>query len=99
MLNNKVEVVEGKSLVLDTEIAKLATVEENAEENYIKSVTERFNVSEDGQLSLNPLGVGDITGLENALNDKVDKVIYNVPVVDENGDPVYEEDGITQKTE
>ena len=99
LLNNKVEVVEGKSLVLDTEIAKLATVEENAEENYIKSVTERFSVSEDGQLSLNPLGVEDITGLENALNNKVDKVIYNVPVVDENGDPVYEEDGITQKTE
>lgn len=99
LLNNKVEVVEGKSLVLDTEIAKLATVEENAEENYIKSVTERFSVSEAGQLSLNPLGVGDITGLENALNNKVDKVIYNVPVVDENGNPVYEEDGITQKTE
>lgn len=99
LLNNKVEVVEGKSLVLDTEIAKLATVEENAEENYIKSVTERFSVSEAGQLSLNPLGVGDITGLENALNNKVDKVIYNVPVVDGNGDPVYEEDGITQKTE
>lgn len=99
LLNNKVEVVEGKSLVLDTEIAKLATVEENAEENYIKSVTDRFSVSEAGQLSLNPLGVEDITGLENALNDKVDKVIYNVPVVDENGDPVYEEDGITQKTE
>ena len=99
LLNNKVEVVGGKSLVLDTEIAKLATVEENAEENYIKSVTERFSVSEAGQLSLNPLGVGDITGLENALNNKVDKVIYNVPVVDENGDPVYEEDGITQKTE
>lgn len=99
LLNNKVEVVEGKSLVLDTEIAKLATVEENAEENYIKSVTERFSVSEAGQLSLNPLGVADITGLENALNNKVDKVIYNVPVVDENGNPVYEEDGITQKTE
>ena len=99
LLNNKVEVVEGKSLVLDTEIAKLATVEQNAEENYIKSVTERFSVSEAGQLSLNPLGVGDITGLENALSNEVDKVIYNVPVVDGNGDPVYEEDGITQKTE
>lgn len=99
LLDNKVDKVEGKSLVLDTEIAKLATIEENAEENYIKSVTERFSVSEAGQLSLNPLEVRDITGLENALNDKVDKVIYNVPVVDENGDPVYEEDGITQKTE
>lgn len=99
LLNNKVEVVEGKSLVLDTEIEKLATVKENAEENYIKSVTERFNVSEAGQLSLNPLGTDDIEGLTTILKEKVDKVYYTVPVVDENGDPVYEEDGETQKTE
>lgn len=88
-----------KSLVSDTEIAKLATVKENAEENFIKSVTERFNVSENGQLSFNSLGVNDIEGLNAALNDKVNKVIYNVPVYDENGNPIYEEDGITQKTE
>ena len=99
LLSNKVEVVEGKSLVLDTEIAKLATVKENAEENYIKSVTERFSVSAAGQLSLNPLAVEDVEGLKTALDGKVDKVIYNVPVFDENGDPVYEEDGETQKTE
>lgn len=99
LLSNKVEVVEGKSLVLDTEIEKLATVKENAEENYIKSVTERFNVSEAGQLSLNPLGTDDIEGLTTILKEKVDKVYYTVPVVDENGDPVYEEDGETQKTE
>lgn len=37
--------------------------------------------------------------LEDALKNKVDKVYFTVPVVDENGDPVYEEDGITQKTE
>lgn len=99
LLDNKVDKVEGKSLVSDTEIAKLATVEENAEENYIKSVTERFNVSDEGQLSFNPLSVEDIEGLKAALEGKVDVVIHNVPVYDENGDPVYEEDGITQKTE
>lgn len=99
LLDDKVSKEEGKSLVSDTEIAKLATVEENAEENFIKSVTERFNVSENGQLSFNPLSVNDIEGLETALGNKVDKVIYNVPVYDENGNPVYEEDGVTPKTE
>ena len=99
LLANKVDAVDGKSLVSNTEIAKLATVKENAEENYIKSVTDRFNVSDAGQLSLNPLSVTDIDGLETALKGKVDVVIHHVPVVDENGDPVYEEDGVTQKTE
>lgn len=99
LLDNKVSKEEGKSLVSDTEIAKLATVEANAEENFIKSVTERFNVSENGQLSFNSLSVNDIEGLETALDNKVNKVVYNVPVYDENGDPVYEEDGVTQKIE
>lgn len=99
LLAEKVDAVTGKSLVSDTEIAKLATVKENAEENYIKSVTDRFTVSAAGQLSLNPLTVEDVEGLKTALDGKVDKVIYSVPVFDENGDPVYEEDGETQKTE
>lgn len=99
LLAGKVDAVTGKSLVSDTEIAKLATVKENAEENYIKSVTDRFTVSAAGQLSLNTLKVEDIDGLDQALDNKVEKVIYNVPVFDEDGNPVYEEDGETQKTE
>lgn len=39
------------------------------------------------------------TDVDVALSTKVDKVYYNVPVVDENGDPVYEEDGVTPKIE
>lgn len=99
LLANKVDVVTGKSLVSDTEIAKLATVKENAEENYIKSVSERFSVTEGGQLNLNPLGLSDIDGLETKLGTKADKVYYPVPVVDEDGNPVYEEDGVTPKVE
>lgn len=99
LLANKVDEETGKSLVSDAEIEKLATVKENAEENYIKSVSERFNVTGGGQLNLNPLGVSDIDGLETKLETKVDKVYYLVPVVDEEGNPVYEEDGITQKME
>ena len=37
--------------------------------------------------------------LEDALKNKVDKVYFTVPVVDEEGNPVYEEDGVTPKTE
>ena len=89
---------DGKSLVSNSEIEKLATVKANAEENFIKSTTERFTVV-NGQLDLVPLGVNDIDGLTTALSGKVDTVFYPVPVVDENGDPVYEEDGETQKQE
>lgn len=35
----------------------------------------------------------------NDLNNKVDKTYYSVFVYDENGNPVYEDDGTTQKTE
>ena len=46
----------GKSLIADTEIERLAKVNENAEVNYIKSVDEnRFTVTEAGKLELNDL--------------------------------------------
>ena len=42
----------GKSLVSDTEIAKLATVEQGAQKNYITSVSSEFEVDENKQLKL-----------------------------------------------
>ena len=46
----------GKSLIADTEIERLAKVNENAEVNYVKSVNEnRFTVTETGKLELNDL--------------------------------------------
>ena len=71
---NKVDKEEGKSLVSDTEIAKLLTVKENAEPNYVKSVDAQFEVSAEGQLSLKELAQDKITGLPAALEGKVDKV-------------------------
>lgn len=89
-----VPVETGKSLVSNTEIAKLATVKENAEENYIKSVDgNKFEVSAEGKLSLKTLEVTDVNGLQDALDDKVQKVIYEVPAVDENGDLVLDDEG------
>lgn len=88
-LETKVSVQEGYSLVSDADIAKIATVKENAEENYIKSVTSDFSVSDEGQLSLNALDMSDVTGLQDKLNSKVDRQYTTV----EN------EDGTTTTTE
>lgn len=71
---NKVDKEEGKSLVSDTEIAKLLTVKQNAEPNYVKSVDTQFEVSAEGQLSLKELAQDKIIGLPTALEGKVDKV-------------------------
>lgn len=51
-LSQYVKKEEGKSLVFDTEIAKLATVEEGAQKNYIVSVSNEFEVDENSQLKL-----------------------------------------------
>lgn len=93
LLDNKVDKEDGKSLVLNTEITKLETVKENAEPNFIKKVTSDFSVSDEGELSLNPLEISYITNLQETLNEKVDKVYYQVPVLDDDGNPTYDEDG------
>ena len=98
LLNGKANKVEGKSLVSDTEIAKLATVKENAEANFIKSVSSNFNVTEAGQLHLNTLDIENINGLKTTLDEKVNKEYYTVPVFDEDGNPVIGEDGVTPVT-
>ena len=51
-LSQYVKKEEGKSLVSDTEIAKLATVEQGAQKNYITSVSSEFEVDENKQLKL-----------------------------------------------
>lgn len=88
-LEDKVTVKEGYDLVSNEAIAKLETISENAQENYIKSVTGDFTVSEEGQLSLNALEIADVTGLQDKLNTKVDRQFTTV----EN------EDGSTTTTE
>ena len=51
-LSQYVKKEEGKSLVSDTEIVKLATVEQGAQKNYITSVSSEFEVDESKQLKL-----------------------------------------------
>ena len=57
--------------------------------------TEKFNTELDKKVNSSTLDIK----LEEALQNKVDKVYYTVLVFDEDGNPVYEEDGITPKTE
>ena len=48
-LSQYVKKEEGKSLVSDTEIAKLATVEQGAQKNYIASVSSEFEVDDENK--------------------------------------------------
>lgn len=64
----------GKSLVSDTEIDKLATVSANAEPNYIKSVEDtQMTVSDEGKLTISAIDQSKVTGLAAALENKVSK--------------------------
>lgn len=93
LLAGYVQVEEGKSLVSDSEIAKLSTVKENAEANFIKSVDAgKFSVSAEGHLTLNELGLDDIVNLRAELNNRVEKEYYSVPKTDEEGNFVYDEE-------
>lgn len=73
LLKEYVLAEDGKSLVADSEIEKLSTVSENAEPNYIKSVTDDFKVSETGQLSLQSISIAQVANLQEALNNKVER--------------------------
>ena len=64
---------EGKGLVENAEIAKLKTVAENAEPNYIKSVSSNFTVSEAGRLELGTISIAQVGNLQDKLDSKVDR--------------------------
>lgn len=68
-LKGKVNAEEGKRLVSEEEIAEW----NKGEENYIKSVTEDFEVSAEGQLSLKDISQSKVTGLTEALESFVQK--------------------------
>ena len=69
----KVDAVDGKSLVFDTEIAKLATVRENAEPNFISSVDTAELKVDNGLLSIISITPSKVIGLEDLLNGKANK--------------------------
>ena len=77
LLEKYVLAEDGKSLVDNTEIEKLKTVQANAEPNYIKSVASDFKVSENGQLSLESIAIAKVLNLQEALDNKVSRA-YSV---------------------
>ena len=74
LLNGYVAKEEGKRLITEVEIAKLDSIQANAEVNFIKSVSSDFNVSDTGNLTLVSISTQQVTGLNDLLNNKVNKV-------------------------
>lgn len=71
----KVEKVDGQRLMTDAEGTKLAGIDEGAQVNVIDSVDEtQFAVGEDKKLTMLDIAMGKVTGLEDALDGKVDAV-------------------------
>lgn len=68
-INSKVTAVTGKDLVDTAEIAKLATVAEGAEVNFVKSVDEEQLKVEEGKLSIIELDQALVAGLKNAAGE------------------------------
>lgn len=68
----KVDKVEGKSLVDDDEIAKLAGVEAEAQKNKVETVSAEFELVE-RDLRIKAVEMAKISGLNDALNGKADK--------------------------
>lgn len=79
-LADKVDAVEGARLITDEEGQKLSDIEDGAQVNIIDSVSEDFSIVTDEpsgiakQLRLNALSIEKITGLQDALDKKVDSV-------------------------
>lgn len=75
---NKVDKVDGKGLSTEDFTTalkeKLVALPEGAEANYVKSVSDEFTVSTEGKLEVKEIAPTKVTGLPNALADKVDKV-------------------------
>lgn len=70
-IKNKVDAVEGSRLMTNEEGAKLETVKENAEPNFIKSVdTANFSVDTNGKLGLVAVTESQVTGLTDVLAAK-----------------------------
>lgn len=72
LLNGKVDKDSNARLITLTEVAKLDTIEEGAQVNIIDSVSSDFKVI-NKELTLESIDVDKINGLENLLNNKVDK--------------------------
>ena len=66
-LAKKVDVVEGSRLITEAEASKW----NESEKNFIASISSDFTVSGERELSLNDLAISKVSGLQEALNSKI----------------------------
>ena len=70
-LDKKVDKEEGSRLITSTEVTKLQGIEAEAEKNIIDSVTGEFSISDQRELSITAIAQSKVTGLSEALDNKV----------------------------
>lgn len=64
---------------------KLIGIEEGAEKNYIKSVSDNFTVSTEGQLNIKTISISHVADLRSALDEKADRDYVATLADDVNG--------------
>lgn len=75
-LDNKVDKVSGSRLMTEEEGTKLANLNENAQENFIKDVDDEFSVDSDGKLHLESISQDKVANLSEDLGIIRDDVDY-----------------------
>lgn len=75
-LDNKVDKVSGSRLMTEEEGTKLANLNENAQENFIKDVDDEFSVDSDGKLHLESVSQDKVVNLSEDLGSIRDDVDY-----------------------
>ena len=73
-LAGKVDKVEGSRLMTNAEGTKLDGIADGAQVNVIDSVSDEFEVSAEKKLSVNAIASDKITGLQGALDTKIEQV-------------------------
>lgn len=87
-LEGKVDKDPNARLMTNAEGEKLANIEENAQENYIKSVDSEFSVDEAGQLHLESISQDKVEGLSTDLTAIRDDVSFTQTQVSKKVDKV-----------
>lgn len=87
-LEGKVDKDSNARLMTNAEGEKLANIEENAQENYIKSVDSEFSVDEAGQLHLESISQDKVEGLSTDLTAIRDDVSFTQTQVSKKVDKV-----------
>ena len=85
ILENFVRKVDGYGLISNTDVAKLATIEEGAQKNLFDSVdNSQFFINENKKLTIKEIGISTVSGLSNlieGINDKINEKAAELQVI------------------